>query len=68
MQIVRQYEQHAAQCRQMAAEAKNPRYKEQLENMAEVWERLAAERRQGIIENEASSQPEKSPGPQISSA
>jgi hypothetical protein len=49
MQKVLEYEQHAAACRQMAAAAKNPRFKKQLENMAEVWERLAAERRQGII-------------------
>jgi hypothetical protein len=31
----------------MAAEMKNPRYKKQLEDMAEVWERLAHERRGG---------------------
>jgi hypothetical protein len=56
MQQVLEYEQHAAECRQMAAQTKNPRYKKQLENMAEVWERLANERRQGIIENKPNSQ------------
>jgi hypothetical protein len=55
MQIVLQYERHAAECRQIAAETKNSRYKKQLEDMAEVWERLAAARRQGIIENERDS-------------
>jgi hypothetical protein len=49
MQLVLKYERHAAECREMAAETQNPRYKKQLEDMAEVWERLAAERRQGII-------------------
>jgi DNA-binding IclR family transcriptional regulator len=52
MQKVLQYEQIAAECREMAAQIKNPRYKKQLEDMAEVWERLAQERRQGIVENE----------------
>jgi hypothetical protein len=46
------HEQHAAECRQMAAQMKNPRYKKQLQDMAEVWDRLAHERRQGIVENE----------------
>ena len=55
MQKVLEYEQHAAACRQIAAETKNPRYKKQLEDMAEVWERLAAERRHGIIEDQPSS-------------
>jgi hypothetical protein len=36
----------------MVAEMKNPKLKQQLEDMAEVWERLAYERRKGIIENE----------------
>jgi hypothetical protein len=34
-------EQYAAECRQMAAQTKNPRYKKELEDMGEVWERLA---------------------------
>ena len=55
MQIVLQYERHAAECREMAAQATNPRYKKQLEDMAEVWETLAAQRRHGIIENEPNS-------------
>jgi hypothetical protein len=55
MQKVREYEQHFAECRQIAAAAKDRRYKRQLEDMAALWDRLAAERRQGIIENEPDS-------------
>jgi len=51
MQKVLEYERHAAECRQMAAATKNPQNKKQLQDMAEAWERLAAERRRGIIEN-----------------
>lgn len=56
MQKVRECEQHAAECRQIAAAAKDRRYKKQLEDMAALWDRLAAERRQGIIENEPDSE------------
>jgi len=42
----------AAECRQMADEMKNPKLKKQLEDMAEVWDRLANDRREGIVENE----------------
>ena len=38
--------------RDVAAEMKNPRLKQRLEDMAEVWERLARERQKGIVENE----------------
>jgi len=55
MEKVLEYERHAAECRQIAAETKNPRYKKQLKDMAEVWERLAAERRRGIVEDERNS-------------
>jgi hypothetical protein len=41
--------------RTIAAETKNAQYKKQLQDMAEVWDRLAAQRRQGIIENEPDS-------------
>jgi hypothetical protein len=49
MQKVLEHEQHAAKRRQMALQAKNPEYKKQLLDMAEVWDRLANERRQGIV-------------------
>jgi hypothetical protein len=51
MRKVLEYEQHAAECRQMAAEMKNPQQRKQLEDMADVCDRLARERRQGIVEN-----------------
>jgi hypothetical protein len=45
-----EYEQHAAKCRRMAAEMTTPQLKKQLEDAADVWDRLANERRRGIIE------------------
>jgi len=45
MQLVLQYERLAAECREIAAETTNARFKKQLEDMAEVWEGLAAQRR-----------------------
>jgi hypothetical protein len=35
----------------MAAGTKDQQLKKQLEDMADVWDRLARERRQGIVEN-----------------
>jgi hypothetical protein len=46
---LREYEQHATECRQKAAQTADPRLKKQLEDEAEVWDRLARERRQGIV-------------------
>jgi len=51
MRKVTEYEQHAAECRKMAAGMKNAQLKRQLDDMADVWDRLARERRQGIVEN-----------------
>jgi hypothetical protein len=51
LQKVLEYEQSAAECRQKAAETTDPQLKKQLEEMAEGWDRLARERRQGIVEN-----------------
>jgi hypothetical protein len=51
MQTILEYEKNAADCRHTAAQMKDPQLKKQLEDMAEVWERLASERRQGIVEN-----------------
>jgi hypothetical protein len=52
MQKALEYERQAAVSREMAAETKDLQYKKQLEDMAELWERLARERRRGIVENE----------------
>jgi hypothetical protein len=46
-----EYEQHAAKCRQIAAQMNDPQLKRQLEDMADVWDMLSRERRQGIVEN-----------------
>ena len=51
MRKLLEYEQHAAEYCQMAAQMKNPELKKQLEDMADVWDRLARERRVGIVEN-----------------
>ena len=51
MRKVLEYEKQAVECRQTATQMKNPRLKKQLEDMADVWDRLARERRQGVVEN-----------------
>jgi hypothetical protein len=48
---LRNTEQNAAECRQKASQTTDPQLKKQLEEMAEVWDRLAREGRQGIVEN-----------------
>jgi len=51
MRKVLEYERNAAECRQMAAQMKDPQLKKRLEDMADVWDMLARERRQGVVEN-----------------
>jgi hypothetical protein len=46
-----EYEENAAECRQLAAQMKNPKLKKRLDDMADVWDRLARQRRKGIVEN-----------------
>ncbi len=46
-----EYEENAAECRRLAAKTKNPKLKKRLDDMAEVWDRLARQRREGIVEN-----------------
>jgi len=41
---VAEYRQHAADCRNMAAKAKDPEQQTMLEDMAAAWEGLAVER------------------------
>ena len=48
MENISRYEQYADDCRRLAKQTKNTEQKKRLEEMAEVWERLARERRQGI--------------------
>jgi hypothetical protein len=51
MEKLAEYEKAAAECRRSAMQMKNPQQKKQMEDMAELWERLANERRHGIVEN-----------------
>jgi len=51
MRKVLEYERQAAECRKLAAQIKTPEKRKQLEDMADVWDRLARERRQGVVEN-----------------
>jgi hypothetical protein len=51
MRKVLEYERQAAECRKLAAQIKTPERRKQLEDMADVWDRLARERRAGIVEN-----------------
>jgi hypothetical protein len=46
-----EYEKNAAECRRLATQTKKPELKKRLDDMAEAWDRLARERRQGIVEN-----------------
>jgi hypothetical protein len=45
---VSEYEQHAAECRQLAAQMKNPQHKMQLEQMAAAWDMMAQSRRKQL--------------------
>jgi hypothetical protein len=46
-----EYEENAAECHRLAAQMKNPKLKKRLDDMADVWDTLARQRRQGIVEN-----------------
>lgn len=48
MRKVSEYEQHADECRKMAAKMKDPTHKRQLEEMADAWTMLARERRKQL--------------------
>ena len=49
MQTIAECEQAAAECRRLAAQMKNPQQKKQMEEMAEVWERLARQHRRASL-------------------
>ena len=51
MRKVSEYERQAAECRKLATQMKTLEQRKQLEDAAEVWDRLAHERRVGIVEN-----------------
>jgi hypothetical protein len=45
---VEDFRQHAADCRRMAAAAREPEHRKMLEEMASAWDILAAERAQSL--------------------
>jgi hypothetical protein len=47
-----EYEQNAVECGRKASQAKTPQEKSKFEEMAAVWDRLANERRQGVVEHD----------------
>ena len=55
MRKVSEYERQAAECRKLAAQAKTLQQRKQLEDMADLWDRLARERRVGIVEKQVRS-------------
>jgi hypothetical protein len=62
MKKLREYLQHAAECRELARNAA-PSHRAQLQQMAETWEQLAEARRRdlnkrGMLADEESSPPE----------
>jgi hypothetical protein len=48
MKIVDECLRHAQECRELAARIGSPMHREQLLEMAAIWERMADERTQGI--------------------
>jgi hypothetical protein len=44
MRKVSEYREHAKECRQLARQIKDPAHQKQLEEMAQAWDMLAAER------------------------
>jgi hypothetical protein len=44
MRKLSEYKDHAQECRRLATQMQNPAHKTQLQEMAQTWEMLAAER------------------------
>jgi hypothetical protein len=53
MRVVRQYRQHAKQCRDLAARASNPADKKRLKYEAEAWAKMAALRERNFTDEDA---------------
>jgi hypothetical protein len=49
MRKVSEYETHAAECRKMAAQMKDPEQKAQLEEMAKTWDMMAGVRKKQLV-------------------
>ena len=56
MRKVSEYEQHAAECRQMAARTKDPMQKKQYQEMADAWAMLARERAKQLAKSSGKAQ------------
>lgn len=48
MRKVSDYKRHAQECRDMAAKAQNPLHRQQLRQMAKVWDMLAQDRAKSL--------------------
>lgn len=55
MRKLSEYQQHAQECRDMAASMKDLAHKKQLQDMAATWEMLATERRKQLAKQANSS-------------
>jgi hypothetical protein len=53
MRKVSEYEEHAAECRKLAAQIKDPKHKAQLEEMASAWDMMARVRRDQLARNDS---------------
>ena len=53
MRKVSEYEAHAAECRKLATQMKNPQQKVQLEEMANAWDMMATVRKQQLARNDS---------------
>lgn len=52
MRKVSEYEQHASECRQLAATTKDQTHRKQFEDMADAWAMLARERQKQIAKQQ----------------
>lgn len=57
MRKVSEYEEHATECRAMAAKTSNPIHRKQLEDMANTWAMLAHERLKQLAKQDRDAAP-----------
>ena len=60
MKKVDEYQQHAQECRELAAKMDAPEVREQLLEMAKIWDNMAEERRSFVFEHPEFNLPLKS--------
>lgn len=66
MRKVAEYEQHAEECRRMATGMKDPKQRQQLQEMAAAWEMLAVERKKQLAKQEVKLGPNEFPAEKFS--